>query len=154
MHTETGQVLSVYVTRHGGGKSLGANDRGPTKVDRANRRGLVVGGGFELAVNRKLSVARTHKTAYSYIHFFTGAAFFRPATSLTKFQRGQEFCVLFSGIFSTLVSNILSLTVFFARRDFFSFFLTCRSRVSFAFSKQLSESDLEDSNVERSGRVI
>lgn len=118
----------VCVTRHSGGKSLGANDRGRKWTERIVVDLLSrVGGGFELAVNRKLSVARTHKTCTPRIRTYTlfhGGCVFRPATSLTKFLRGQEFCVLFSGIFSTLVSNILSLTVFFARGDeiFFFFF--------------------------------
>lgn len=66
------------------------NESGPSEiVDLLSR----VGGGFEFAVNRKLSVPRTHKTCTPRIRtLFHGL---RPTTSLTKFQRRQEFCVVF-----------------------------------------------------------
>lgn len=113
--------VCVCVTRHsGGGKSLGATIV-ETKVDRAKSwtccRGLEAVSSSRLTGNCPY-LGRIKPARHVFVHFFTSCVF-RPATSLTKFQRRQEFHV-----FSTLVSNILR-SVFSAwRRDFFflSFF--------------------------------
>lgn len=148
--------VCAMLVNGGGGKSLGATIV-ETKVDRAKSwtccRGSEVVSSWRLTGNCPY-LGRVKPARHVFVHFFTGAAFFAPRNISDQVPTPAGISVLFSRIFSTLVSNILR-SVFSAwRRDFFSFsfffFSICRffPRVSFAFSKQLSESDLEDSDVQ------
>lgn len=112
----------VCVTRHGGGgKSLGATIV-ETKVDRA--KSWTCCRGSEAVSSSRLTgncpyLGRIKPARHVFVHFFTGCA---PQHLWPSSNAGRN-SVLFSRIFSTLVSNILR-SVFSAwRRDFFlSFF--------------------------------
>lgn len=115
--------VCAMLVNGGGGKSLGATIV-ETKVDRAKSwtccRGSEVVSSWRLTGNCPC-LGRVKPARHVFVHFFTGAAFFAPRNISDQVPTPAGISVLFSRIFSTLVSNILR-SVFSAwRRDFFSF---------------------------------